>query len=170
MMRNTWFISDTHFGHENIIYYAGRPFECADDMDDTLIDNWNAVVKPQDLVYHLGDFAMNVSRAKEARAHLNGSIRLIAGNHDDIPKYASAGLFQRISESRNLGSVCDRLKGVYATHRPIVLGDTVRVNVHGHIHHRPVDTSRHINLSVEAINYRPVHLDELVEMTQEALS
>lgn len=164
-MRDIWFISDTHFGHENIIYYANRPFECQCDMDETMIDNWNERVKPGDLVYHLGDFAMNVTTAKEARRQLNGSIRLIAGNHDDIVKYTHAGLFQRITESRNLETISPDLKGVYATHRPIMLGETVQFNVHGHIHHREA-AGLHINLCVEKTNYRPVHLDELINMVQ----
>lgn len=135
-------------------------------MDETMIDNWNERVKPEDLVYHLGDFAMNVTVAKAARPKLNGTIRLIAGNHDDLLKYASTGMFQRISESRNLETVSPQLKGVYATHRPIMLGETVQFNVHGHIHDRNSDTRRHINLCVEKTDYRPVHLDELIQMVE----
>lgn len=166
-MRDIWFISDTHFGHENIIYYAGRPFEGPEDMDETMIDLWNREVKPDDLVYHLGDFAMNLTAAKTVRKRLNGSIRLIAGNHDDLPKYAHAGLFQKITESRNLETVSRDLKGVYATHRPVMLGETVQINVHGHIHHRPADSPRHINLSVENIEYRPIHIESLIQMVKE---
>lgn len=167
-MRNIWFISDTHFGHENIIYYAHRPFEGPEDMDEIMIDKWNTHVKPEDLVYHLGDFAMNSNHAKKIRPLLNGTIRLIAGNHDDIPKYAHAGLFQRITESRNLETVHSDLKGVYATHRPIILGETARINVHGHIHHRDPDSDHHINLSVEKTGYAPVHLEDLVKMVKGA--
>lgn len=84
-MRDIWFISDTHFGHENIIYYAGRPFEGATEMDEELIDAWNARVRPDDLVYHLGDFAMDAKHGVAIRRNLNGAIRLIVGNHDIVP-------------------------------------------------------------------------------------
>ena len=166
--RDVWFTSDTHFGHENIIHYAGRPFEDAAEMDEALIEAWNARVKPEDLVWHLGDFAMPNGAAKAARKRLNGTIRLIVGNHDNIPRLAHAGLFQAIRESYSLGALDPRLDGVVATHRPIVLGDTSRVNVHGHIHHRPTDSPRHVNVCVEATGYAPIHFEELLARVEAA--
>ena len=62
---NVWVISDTHFGHKNILSFKdkdtgdairGKVFSSIDEMDETLIDNWNRVVKPGDKIYHLGDF------------------------------------------------------------------------------------------------------------------
>ena len=52
-----WFTSDTHFFHNNIIDYCKRPFVNAEEMNEYIIKQWNSVVKPQDEVYHLGDFA-----------------------------------------------------------------------------------------------------------------
>jgi len=84
---NVWFTADTHFGHENIIHYCDRPFDNAKDMDATLIANWNAVVKPKDHIWHLGDVAMG-PRSKDSQyvgrivRKLNGVKHLITGNHD----------------------------------------------------------------------------------------
>lgn len=78
-----YFISDTHFNHSNIIEYCNRPFNDIKEMNDTLINNWNSVVKKDDIVYHLGDFALaDEEKLKELYSKLNGTIILIRGNHD----------------------------------------------------------------------------------------
>ena len=78
-----FFTSDTHFGHTNIMKYCKRPFETVEEMDQTIIDNWNSVVRPEDIVFHLGDFGFCGSlRLREIVDQLNGKIYLITGNHD----------------------------------------------------------------------------------------
>ena len=58
---NKWFVSDTHFSHTNIIRYTGRPFQSVNEMDERLIENWNALVEPQDTVFFLGDFGLGTT-------------------------------------------------------------------------------------------------------------
>jgi len=85
-MSEPLFTSDTHFYDESIIYAFARPFKTVDAMNEALIANWNAKVKNDDLVYHLGDFALKCS-AKQAKAildQLNGRIILIRGNNDSV--------------------------------------------------------------------------------------
>lgn len=57
-MTKTWFISDTHFGHVNILKYDERPFADIEEMNEELIKRWNKKVKNGDTVWFLGDFAM----------------------------------------------------------------------------------------------------------------
>lgn len=156
-MRDVWFISDTHFGHCNIVGYCRPEFADLTSMEETIIERWNATVKPQDLVYHLGDFAWTTKDAIRVRPKLNGSIRLIVGNHDDIPGLAAAGLFQRIEMWRQF-----RDHGFTATHLPMRFDQLRhgRANLHGHVHGTVGGLeSFHRDVSVESIDYRPIHFD-----------
>lgn len=82
-MSKILYTSDTHLGHANIIKYSKRPFNDVDHMNSMLINNWNNAVKPNDTVYHLGDFTFgSLETARAYRERLNGRIHLIWGNHD----------------------------------------------------------------------------------------
>ena len=73
-----FFTSDTHFSHYNIINYCARPFKDKNDMDEQLINNWNAVVPENGVVFHLGDFKWSGSW-NTVLDRLNGKINLILG-------------------------------------------------------------------------------------------
>ena len=78
-----FFTSDTHFCHANVVEYSERPFKDVDEMNETLIQNWNAVVPRDGIVFHLGDFCFgNNKEWNGVLDRLNGSIHLILGNHD----------------------------------------------------------------------------------------
>lgn len=80
---HTFFTSDTHFGHANIIRFCNRPFQNVEEMNEVLIENWNKVVSKGDTVFHLGDFAFGGSSVwNSIIPRLNGHITLIIGNHD----------------------------------------------------------------------------------------
>ena len=83
--------SDYHLGHFNIIRYCGRPFKSLEEMNNTIIQNHNSRVKPEDVVFHIGDFCFkNTSWSGEGvrqssyfwEQQLNGKIIHIRGNHD----------------------------------------------------------------------------------------
>jgi len=75
-----YFTADTHFNHENIIRYCGRPFKSKDDMNLEMIRRWNEVVLPGDVVFHLGDFGFG--NCEDIINQLNGKIYFIPGSHD----------------------------------------------------------------------------------------
>ena len=85
-MSNIWFTSDHHWGHANIIRFSNRPFSNVEEMDEALVQRWNEVVKPGDMVYHVGDIFLHKdrSRAEEIRNRLAGQICLIKGNHESV--------------------------------------------------------------------------------------
>lgn len=78
-----WFTADTHFGHANIIRYSRRPFSSVEEMDSTFIERINERVAADDILYHLGDFAIRETEAPVYRAKIRcRRIVLILGNHD----------------------------------------------------------------------------------------
>jgi calcineurin-like phosphoesterase family protein len=84
----TWFFSDPHFGHDNVLKFEKgyHNFNSIEDHDQAIISNWNMTVQPGDTVFFLGDAAMprtKLTYLKEVFAQLNGSIIWIRGNHDD---------------------------------------------------------------------------------------
>ncbi len=77
------YISDWHYGHGNIIAFDNRPFRSVEQMNEALVERWNSVVEPGDIVYVLGDmFWCNSSVAIPILQKLNGQKFLIKGNHD----------------------------------------------------------------------------------------
>ena len=82
-----WVISDTHFGHTNIAEYIPVRkrclYEVENDLDECLIKKWNSLIKPNDIVFHLGDFGLiNNAKIEDIISRLHGRIILIPGNHD----------------------------------------------------------------------------------------
>jgi calcineurin-like phosphoesterase family protein len=94
-----FFTSDTHFGHANIIRYSNRPFVDVPAMNEALIENWNAVVRPEDTVYHLGDVALGPwTEWDSILTRLNGYKILLIGNHDRIFKGMSTKQQEKFTE------------------------------------------------------------------------
>jgi len=80
-----FYTSDSHFGHPGMLSFGGRPFASVDEMDQFLMDQWNRTVGPDDIIYHLGDFAVgdrDPVRIKRIFNELKGRKYLILGNHD----------------------------------------------------------------------------------------
>ncbi len=156
-----FYISDTHFGHENIIKYCNRPFQNVEEMNERIINNWNSVVGKDDIIYHLGDFAFKNSKITDLVKRLNGTIYLIKGNHDskNVEYYNKFGFI--VLPTRTL--IED--KKLILSHKPIPDTDIPKgyINVHGHIHNNPLEGEEFSNklhkcVSVELINYTPIEL------------
>ena len=152
-----YFTGCTHFGHYNIIRLANRPFNSVEEMDAVLIENWNKTVKDTDTVIHHGDFSYRGSKApEEYLKKLKGRIVRLQGNHDPI----RWGNDYRKFKENNLGIVC--------FHYPIEEWDGwFRGDIHTHCHtHKPIlkSAERRFNVTVEACNYKPISLEELLEI------
>ena len=165
----TFFIADTHFNHTKIIDYCNRPFSNTEEMDKQLIDNWNSTVGKEDIVYHLGDFALgNIEVIKKYREQLNGKIFLVQGNHDgySMRKYYEAG-FDKVYDKPIIYQDFFIL-----SHQPQPLFMTESMsyaNIYGHVHNNPqfIDyTYNTFCVSCERINYKPILIDNIVDKMQ----
>ena len=185
----TWFTSDLHFGHANIIQYSGRPFHDVDHMNWALIERWNALVQPDDTVWVMGDVAMGrIDETLPLVRHLLGHKRLLTGNHDRcwdghgakaaewINRYEEAG-FEEIHQGSIELSVggyavvaChfpysgdSQEKDRYPGARPI---DDGRWLLHGHVHELWRQRQRMINVGSDAWAWRPVDEATIVALIE----
>lgn len=150
-LNNPWLISDTHFNHIKIKEYCNRP----DNWQELLIYNWNSLIKKDDIVLHLGDFALGKrDNYRQIVETLNGKIYLLKGNHDrQKPKF-----YEDIGITLLEGDKLIFDKYIF-THRPIEV-EKWDINVHGHIHNLDYG-ERHINICVEKLNYKPIKFFDL---------
>lgn len=167
-----WFISDTHWGHKNIIQYSNRPYADVEEMNEALIENWNEQVKPEDTVYHLGDFAFMPFRDfSKMLWRLNGHIQFIKGNHDKVIDQHSTELLR----SGKIESIQSYLE-IKPAGQMICLfhyGQRVwnkshhgSIMLYGHSHGSLPPFGKSVDVGVDCKEitheYRPIHLDEVL--------
>lgn len=169
-MRNSYIISDTHFSHRNSWEKFKlpngdplRPFSSTEEMDETMVERWNAVVKPQDYVYVLGDVSIN-KKGLEHVKRLNGHKRLIMGNHDihSNKMYYEAG-FEKLAGVRVF---VDKFVMSHIPLHPSCVSDRFVTNVHGHLHANYINSPEYLCVCVEHTNYAPISFEEVEERIQ----
>ena len=154
-----WFTADTHFGHAGAIGRFRRPFRSVQEMDEALVAGWNAVVRPQDEVWHLGDFAVRASAEQVSTllARLNGRKHLITGNNDGPATLAATG-WTSIAAYADIEVEDVRL---ILCHYPFRTWDGMykgALNLHGHSHGQLAGMARQVDVGVDVWNFRPVRL------------
>ena len=93
-MKQIWFTSDNHFFHKSILKFARetRQGDTAEEMNELMIEKWNATVALTDEVYCLGDFSFGSARKTlDILRRLKGRLHLIRGNHDHWIDQGSEG-------------------------------------------------------------------------------
>lgn len=159
-----FFTSDTHFGHARSIELCRRPFADVVEMRETMIANWNAVVRADDEVYHLGDFAYRCDGAEVERIfdRLNGKKHLIPGNHDSLS--VCTGL-----EWKSVADICPlTVEGqrVVLCHYPLLEWQGYyrqAIHLFGHVHGNRPGVGRSCDVGVDSWDFRPVRLSEILE-------
>lgn len=166
-----YFTADTHFNHRNIIKYCDRPFDSVEEMNETLIENWNSKVDPDDHVFFLGDFGYGPLDAIKSK--LNGKIFFITGNHDkDASKIRDEfEIFRAYHEVNAKGYYESIDKTLVLFHYPIELWNKCHygsIHLHGHEHSgQKLTGENRVDVGVDSWNYEPVSLFDIVELCEE---
>jgi calcineurin-like phosphoesterase family protein len=139
-------------------------------MNETLIENYNKVIKKNDIVYHLGDFSF--AKYEEANGifeRLNGQKILIEGNHD-----SDAVLKLKWSWVKNYYKLKTDKATFILFHYPIASWEgKFRGNIHlcGHSHHNLKSTIplRRLDVGVDGplYNYSPISLDDVLALVKD---
>lgn len=160
-MNHVWVIADTHFSHRKVVEF--RPWATVEAHDRELVERWNATVRKDDTVWHLGDVCLGGRDKLEIMRSLNGRKKLVLGNHDTYPRELYAEHFTKIFGAAEFSDCI-------LTHIPVhpyQLDSRYRLNVHGHMHSAVIDGDlRYVCVSAEQIDYRPVLLRGILSSTR----
>ena len=188
MSKNIFFISDTHFGHANMITFLNydgtrmRPFDSVEECDEFMIESWNKVVKPGDRIYHLGDVVYKCKNRDEIMQRLNGEKVLIKGNHDKDQPGWYMKYFKDIRGTHHIDG--NYLLSHFPIH-PDSKGRFIR-GLHGHIHAQTVMKPKYQssiirtiigiepdpwyrNCCVEVNDYAPIPFEVIKEETEKLI-
>jgi calcineurin-like phosphoesterase family protein len=165
-MSDIWLTADLHVYHKNIIKYCNRPFKSVEEMNETIIENHNKLVKSNDVVYNLGDFCFaGFKEAESVFNRLNGQKILIEGNHDsDSCKKLKWSWIKNYYELKT-----DKAKLVLF-HYPMDSWNGAyhgSIHCYGHVHHQlPNRGLRRIDVGIDGVgyNYSPLNLDQILSM------
>ncbi|MFD1033476.1 metallophosphoesterase family protein [Sphingomonas hankookensis] len=156
-----FFTADTHFGDHRTINIQKRPFASVAEMDALLIERWNAVVAPDDIVWHLGDVARRPADVAALLARLHGTKHLLRGNNDPdatlaAPGWASIGNYAELEVDGHRLVLCHYpFRSWNGQHKRAL-------NLHGHGHGRLKPMPRQFDVGVDARDFAPVRLDQLL--------
>jgi len=167
-MPKRFFTSDTHFLDFRQVEVMGekmhlflRPFESVEEQDELLIENWNKLVKPEDEVWHLGDFTVK-KEGLAFRKKLNGKIHLIRGNkEDDFPDELLLQYFESVQTEKTI-----KLKNneeINLVHYPVLAREDL-FNLVGHIHKAWTIQTNMINVGVDVWNWKPIKEEEIIHL------
>lgn len=157
-----FFTADTHFGDHRTLNIGKRPFASTAEMDAALIDNWNAVVGPDDIVWHLGDVARRATDVPALLERLHGTKHLIRGNNDPpgtlaAPGWASTGDYTEIEVDGTRLILCHYAFRTWnGQHRGTL-------NLHGHSHGRLKPLPRQFDVGVDARGFVPITLTTMMK-------
>jgi calcineurin-like phosphoesterase family protein len=178
---NIWVCSDWHFNHDKDFIWGARGFESVEEMNQEIVRRHNELVRPEDIVYVLGDLCLgpNLEDNKRLIESMNGNLRIILGNHDTIKRqemYATCRNVVNISQSYMMYKSKPM---ILFNHFPTLVSNNDDkkpfkakiLNICGHTHtlarFYDWDKGMIYHVDMEAHDCRPVRLNEIVKECRE---
>jgi calcineurin-like phosphoesterase family protein len=163
-MGDTFFTSDLHYGHSNIIPYCSRPFKSAEEMDEALIANWNVRVTANDVVIVLGDFSLKkASELENIFRRLNGAKCLIKGNHDNDDACKKLK-WQWVKDVHMYNVKGQHIFLSHYPHRSWPRSGNGAWHLHGHVHSTFRPFGKSLDVGADAWDYTPVSFGEVCKV------
>lgn len=170
VVKMIYYTADLHLGHENVIKFSNRPFSSVREMDDTIIENWRAAVRPNDDIYVLGDLIFKSADPEAYLKRLTGRIHLIRGNHDTFLK--NKALWNYFESVDELKTIADNGRRVVLCHYPLAEWNGYyrnAIHLFGHIHNNRNEACEimeklpnNYNVGVDCIGFTPLTLDQII--------
>lgn len=168
-----FFTSDTHFNHDREFVYSPRGFKTIQEMNGTLVKNWNETVGNDDDIYVLGDFFLGTdfNYIQEVLNKLNGRIHLVTGNHDTPSKITEYTSWNNIVEIADALRIRYKKREFFLCHYPVLTAsleqdpDKAVINLFGHTHSKDKfyeDRPYMYNVAVDANDNKPVEIEEIL--------
>lgn len=160
----TFFTSDLHFNHEDILKYTNRNFQNINDMNDFIVEKWNSIVQKGDRVFILGDFAF--SKHGRFINALKGKKHLILGNHDEM----SQDVYRNFTSVQNYKEFWFQKKYYFVLNHYCMRTWSESVNgsisLFGHSHGRLKTFNLSFDVGVDCNDFTPFHSDVVIEMVE----
>lgn len=165
-----YFTSDLHAFHKNIIEYDNLPFKSLEEYRNTIINEWNSKISPEDEVYLLGDIAVGGTNGQiyEFIQRLNGKKYLIQGNHDH----------RTITKCKYLRNCFEWIQWHYVFdygkyrfhlyHCPIEswfnMNTMKSIHLHGHSHGKSSKKERRMDVGFKACNFTIYSIEQIIKL------
>ena len=177
-----WITSDWHFCHQKPFIYEPRGFSSSDEMNRTLIENFNSVVKPEDDIYVLGDCLLggseNFDKGLGLISWLNGKLHMIRGNHDSDKRWEGYKTLHNVIETETAMFLKYGKYHFYLSHFPCLCSNyddkglkhsTINLCGHTHINNKFADIDKGIiyHCEIDAHNNFPVSIDQIIDDLKE---
>ena len=175
-----FYISDLHLGHYNIINLCNRPFFSVEEMDETIIKNWNSMVYDNDDVYILGDFSYRAQDPERYMTALKGNKHLIIGNHDYKWLHKYPELTKHFASVQEYLRITDGNIPVILFHYPILEWDGYyhnTIHLYGHVHNSRSETISILsgrkncyNVGADILDFTPRNLEDVIRYNRKFIT